>query len=313
MGGAIAAIGSDTGGSIRQPAAFCGLVGLKPTYGAVSRYGLIAMASSLDQIGSITKTVDDAEIMFDVLRGKDNFDATSVDIKKQEIDSANLKKIGVPRGLLTEGGIDKDVLYNFEKTIEEMKQSGYEILDVELPNAHLSLPVYYIIMPAEVSSNLARFDGVRFGFHEEGENLLSEYIKTRANGFGDEAKRRVLLGTFVLSAGYYDAYYGTAIRVRNIIRNEFYKAFTDVSAIVMPTTPTPAFQIGEKIDNPLAMYYSDILTVPANIIGLPALSVPNGFVKRRDVSLPVGFQIMAPHFREDILFSIGRNVENYKS
>jgi len=311
MGGALAALGSDTGGSIRQPAAFVGLVGLKPTYGAVSRSGLMALASSLDQIGPITKTVADAEIFFRVISGSDPKDGTTA----QESDTLSrkpmngAKRLGVPEHLLEERGIDDDVRDNFRAMASLLQKDGFTLVPIELPHIAYSLPTYYIIMPAEASSNLARYDGIRYGLSIGGETLLDTYVNTRTDGFGAEVRRRVLLGTSVLSTGYYDAYYKKATDVRALIRDDFAIAFENVDAIITPTTPTPAFKIGEKARDPLAMYYSDVLTVPANLSGIPALSVPSGTVMRDGSALPVGFQIMAPHFREDILFTVGRAVE----
>jgi aspartyl-tRNA(Asn)/glutamyl-tRNA(Gln) amidotransferase subunit A len=314
MGGAQASLGSDTGGSIRQPASFCGLVGLKPTYGSVSRFGLIALASSLDVIGPITKSVSDAEIIFNVIKGKDELDSTTVDenyFNKRDLHS---KKgvIGVPSHLLNLPGVDEDVKTNFQESIERMKNLGYEIKEIKLPTIEYSLAVYYIIMPAEASSNLARFDGVKYGQHVAGENLLGDYMKSRAEGFGKETRRRIILGTYVLSSGYYDAYYGEALKAREVITAEFLKAFEDVDFVATPTTPTPAFKIGEKSKDPLSMYMSDIFTVPANIAGIPAISLPSGSVIRDGVELPVGFQLMAPHMKENWLFQAGKDFLNEK-
>lgn len=310
MGGALAALGSDTGGSIRQPAAFCGLVGLKPTYGAVSRSGLIALASSLDQIGPITKSVADAEILFRAIAGRDTNDSTSREKDPEtEAPAKDVRRLGVPAALLEERGIDDDVRENFRATAALLEREGFVLEPIELPHISYSLPTYYIIMPAEASSNLARYDGIRYGLSREGDTLLNTYVNTRTEGFGAETRRRILLGTYVLSAGYYDAYYGKALGVRALITEDFRRVFENVDAIVTPTTPTPAFKIGEKMNDPLAMYYSDVLTVPANLSGMPALSVPSGTVVRDGRSLPVGFQIMAPHFREDILFMLGKAVE----
>ncbi len=302
---ALVALGSDTGGSIRQPAAHCGLVGLKPTYGAVSRNGLIAMGSSLDQIGPLAKTVEDAKILHAVLRGHDPKDSTSL------VDSTPLshkpKTIGVPRKFL-ESGVDADLLETFEKTLEKLKSQGYEIRDVEMPNLPYGLAVYYIVMPAEVSTNLARFDGIRYGHSTPAATLAEVYAKSRGEGFGPEARRRILVGTFVLSSGYADAYYRKAREVRAAITAEFANTFQDVDAIAVPTTPSPAFKFGSKAD-PLAMYAEDIFSVPVNLAGVPALSVPMGSVVRDGVDLPVGFQIIAPHLGEETLFAIGGDVE----
>jgi aspartyl-tRNA(Asn)/glutamyl-tRNA(Gln) amidotransferase subunit A len=307
---ALGSLGSDTGGSVRQPAAFCGIVGLKPTYGAVSRSGVVAMGSSLDQIGPFGKKVEDVELIFDVIHGRDEMDSTTR-IYPDTKEGFFSKKIGVPRKFLQEG-LTREVEDNFERTLENLRTSGYEIVDVDLPNIGYSLPVYYVVMPAEVSANLARFDGVRYGLHKDGLNLFEDYTKTRAAGFGREVRRRIILGTYVLSSGYYDAYYKRAEEVRGLIRKDFMQAFggvNPVSAIITPTTPSPAWKIGEKVNDPLKMYLEDIFTVPANIAGVPAISVPSGFAKVEDLQLPLGVQITAPHFREDMLFEIGKDVE----
>jgi len=305
MNGALFALGSDTGGSVRQPASFCGVVGLKPTYGSVSRYGLMAMGSSLDVIGPITKTVTDAEIVFNSIKGKDEFDSTS-----QNEEGINNKKtpkvIGVPYHILEGGGMSKEALNSFKESIQKLEGLGYEIRDIKLPNIGYSLAVYYVIMPAEVSSNLARFDGVKYGLHIDGKDLLDDYLKTRGEGFGKEVRRRILIGTYVLSAGYHDAYYNKAITLRQKITDEFIKMFEEVDVIVTPTTPGPAFKIGEIVNDPLAMYLEDIFTVPANISGIPAMSVPAGTVEVDGVSLPLGLQIMAPHNCENLLFEVGK-------
>lgn len=300
MGGAFAALGSDTGGSVRQPASFCGIVGLKPTYGSVSRSGLIAMGSSLDVIGPLTKTVTDAKILFEAIRGKDSLDATSHDGLRQK---KAVQRIGVPRAYL-EDGLDADVRIAFDQSLKALAERGYEIVDIALPNIDHALAAYYIIMPAEVSTNLARYDGVKYGLHVETETLLGDYLKTRAQGFGTEVRRRMLLGTYVLSSGYYDAYYGKAQLAREQLTNDFKEAFTSVDVIATPTTPTPAFKLGEKND-PLTMYLEDIFTVPANITGIPGISVPMGMVSREDVHLPVGLQLLAPHNEEERLFTVG--------
>jgi aspartyl-tRNA(Asn)/glutamyl-tRNA(Gln) amidotransferase subunit A len=303
---AVASLGSDTGGSIRQPASLTGLVGLKPTYGSVSRYGLIAMGSSLDQIGSFGHTVADTKILFDATRGNDPHDSTS--IADYELKGNAPKVIGVPRSFLSQG-VDPDVLDQFEKTLEVLRAKGYEVRDIELPNVPHSLAVYYIIMPAEVSTNLGRLDGIRYGLSVTGENIQEVYGKSRAAGFGPETRRRVLVGTFVLSAGYVDAYYRRAQKVRAAICEEFVQAFASgIDAIVTPTTPSPAFKFGAKSD-PVAMYAEDVFAVPVNLAGVPAISVPNGTVEREGVILPTGFQIIAPHMREDVLFKIGQDVE----
>lgn len=307
MGGVCAALGTDTGGSVRLPASFCGLVGLKPTYGAVSRSGLIAMGSSLDQAGPLTHTVGDTKLLFDIMHGPDAYDATTYPAGTYpEVSRKDRYRIGVPRHLLA-SGVDVDVLALFEQTLEELARDGHEIVDIELPYAEKGLAAYYIVMPAEVSSNLARYDGMRYGLHVDGENLLSDYLRTRKEGFGAEVRRRILLGTYVLSAGYYDAYYGTAERVRDLMRAELADVYSHVDVIATPTAATPAFKIGEKSD-PLAMYLTDVFTVPANLTGAPALSVPAGVAQRDGQALPVGIQFIGPHAGEDRLFDIGSRV-----
>jgi aspartyl-tRNA(Asn)/glutamyl-tRNA(Gln) amidotransferase subunit A len=303
---ALASLGSDTGGSIREPASFTGLVGLKPTYGSVSRFGLMAMGSSLDQIGPFAKTVEDTKILFDAIRGYDANDSTS--LKDATVPFKQPKVIGVPRAFLT-SGIDADVLARFEATLASLKGKGYEIRDIELPNVPHSLAVYYIIMPAEASTNLARFDGIRYGLSVPAADIGSVYEKSRGQGFGPEVRRRILVGTFVLSSGYADAYYRKARAVRSLIRQDFEEAFAGVDLIATPTVPTPAFKLGEKSD-PLSMYAADIFTVPVNLAGIPAISVPSGRVARDGTDLPVGFQLIAPHGAEEMLFAAGMDVEN---
>lgn len=305
MDGALAGIGSDTGGSVREPAAFCGLVGLKPTYGSISRHGLMAMGSSLDIIGPATKTVTDSEILFNAMKGIDPMDSTTYPENLYPKRKEN-KKIGVPYHILKGEGITKEVRENFDESIKKLKDLGYEIKDVSLENIEHSLAVYYILMPAEVSSNLARFDGVKYGAHTSGKDLLDDYVKTRGQFFGPETRRRILIGTYVLSAGYADAYYNKALILRQKISEEFEKVFEDVDLILTPTTPFPAFKIGEKANDPLSMYLADIFTVPANIVGIPAISIPSGFVSVEGKELPLGIQFMAPHDCENILFSVGK-------
>lgn len=308
-GMALASLGSDTGGSIRQPAALCGTVGLKSTYGTVSRSGLMALGSSLDQIGPFTKTTADAQIMFDAISGYDPLDSTNVPNPERKLArEASLKKIGVPFSFL-EKGIEPDVRANFDASLDRLKKAGYEILDISLPTIPYSLAVYYIIQPAETSANLARFDGVRYGPRITGENLLGDYVDTRGAGFGKEARRRIMLGTYVLSAGYYDAYYGKACAAREKIKEELREVFKTVDAIATPTTTSPAFKFGEKSSDPVAMYLEDIFTVPANIAGVPSMSIPSGTVERDGRQLPVGLQLMAPHFGEKFLFEIGTAFE----
>jgi len=309
MDGALVSLGSDTGGSIRQPASFCGVVGFKPTYGTVSRSGLMAMGSSLDQIGTFGKTVEDAEILFDAIKGHDPKDSTSVLDKKSEVAPPTKMTIGVPKDFVESEGVDASVLENFKDTLNKLEKEGHTIKDISLPNLKYSLAVYYIIMPAESSTNLARFDGVRYGLHVSGESGIEDYAKTRGAGFGKEVRRRIMLGTYVLSAGYKDAYYNKATQVRELIRSDLKKAFKEVDVIATPTSPVPAFKIGERSNDPLAMYLSDIFTVPANITGVPGISVPSGFVQRDGQKLPLGFQIIAPHFHEMRLFALGKQIE----
>ena len=294
--------GSDTCGSIRQPAAFCGTVGLKPTYGRVSRFGLIALASSLDQIGPFARTVSDAEILYDAIRGQDILDSTTISDETYPKEKKFSKIIGIPRTFVESEGVDESVKKNFEKAVEKFKSLGYEIKDIELPHIQHSLAAYYIIMPAEASSNLARFDGVKYGLHKDGSDVIEDYFKTRGQGFGKETRRRIILGTYVLSSGYYDEYYESALRMKELITNELKEAFKKIDLILTPTTPTPAFKIGEKISNPLAMYLEDIFTVPANIAGLPCISLPSGF----DGVLPLGIELTAGLGREDNLFIAGK-------
>ncbi len=303
----LASLGTETCGSVRQPASFCGLVGLRTTYGSISRSGIIAMGSSLDQVGPFGKNVNDVEILFKATTGYDPKDSTSIKDEARIIKKEQMKKrIGVPREFLSGEGIDKDVLKNFEESCEKLRSAGYEIVDVELPSIKYSLAVYYIIMPAEVSSNLARYDGIRYGLSEEGKNLLEVYTKSRGKGFGKEARRRILLGTYILSHGYYDAYYNTAIKVRDLIRNELNNFFKDFDAFITPTAPSLPFKLGEKLDDPVSMYLSDIFSAPANLADIPAISIPSG---KASNGLPFGIQITAPFLREDILFEIGRDFE----
>src|SRR3989344_4681565 len=304
------ALGSDTGGSIRQPASFCGVVGLKPTYGAVSRSGVMAMASSLDQIGPFAKTVEDAKIVFDAIRGKDPKDATSMEtkIRNSKFEIRNLR-IGVPKEYFG-GGIDKGVKASVEAAIADMQKARAKIIDISLPHTKYAIAAYYIIMPAEVSSNLARYDGIKYGhsaYHDNAHDTLETvYRNSRSAGFGKEVQRRIMLGTYVLSAGYYDAYYKKAQQVRTQIRADFEKAFKQVDVIATPTCPTTAFRFGEKTTDPLAMYLEDVFTVPVNLAGLPALSMPCAPSK----GLPVGLQLIAPWFGEEILFSVGAQLEH---
>ena len=294
------ALGSDTGGSIRQPAAFCGLVGLKPTYGRVSRYGLIAFASSLDQIGPMTRTVRDAALLLQVLAGPDGRDATAAAEPVPDYEAALTRdvrgtRVGVPRGLLGEGA-DAEVVRGFERALAALSDLGGELVDVELPHAPYAVPVYYLVATAEASSNLARYDGVRYGYRTPQPGSLKQmYLRTRDEGFGAEVKRRIMLGTYVLSSGYYDAYYLKAQQVRTLIARDYAQAFDRVDVVALPTTPTPAFRLGEKVDDPLQMYLADVYTVSANLAGLPAISVPCG--RSRD-GLPLGLQLTGRRFDE---------------
>lgn len=302
---ALVALGSETGGSIRQPAALSGLVGLKPSYGAVSRNGLLALCSSFDQIAPIGKTADDALRVFEVIRGKDELDSTTYDYGATPRADSDEMVLGVPTDLPLEG-CDPRVIENWKESIAKLRELGYKTKEISLPYLKYAIPVYYILLPAEASANLARYDGLRYGAHVDGENLLGDYMHTKGAGYGKEVRRRLLIGTYVLSAGYYDAYYYTAMRVREKMKQEFAKAFEGVSAIVMPTTAGPAFKLGEKTTDPIKMYLEDIFTAPANIAGIPAISVPSGTVEEAGKQLPLGLQIIAPHLREDVVFSIGK-------
>ena len=307
MGSVPVAIGTDTGGSIRQPASFCGLVGLKPTYGAVSRYGLMAMGSSLDQAGPLANSVADVELLHSVIQGIDPKDATT--IKDDTYPAVPVKEtytIGVPRAFLKDG-VDPDVMERFEAHIAALTAAGHTVVDVDLPLLEEGLAAYYIVMPAEVSSNLARYDGMRYGTRVQGDDLMAEYLDSRASGLGSEAKRRILLGTYVLSSGYYDAYYAKAEAVRVLMRKELENAFQNIDIVLMPTAPTPAFTFGSQED-PLSMYRQDIFTVPVNLVGVPALAIPAGTVEREGSALPVGVQYIAPHAGEARLFDLGKRM-----
>jgi aspartyl-tRNA(Asn)/glutamyl-tRNA(Gln) amidotransferase subunit A len=307
MGAVPVAIGTDTGGSIRQPASYCGLVGFKPTYGAVSRFGLIAMGSSLDQAGPLTNTVADAKLIHDIIAGTDPLDATTIAPDTYAaVPTKESYRIGVPRQFLA-SGVDQAVLDAFEAHLATLRAAGHTIVDIELPLFEQGLAAYYIVMPAEVSSNTARYDGIRYGLSMPGNNLLEVYENTRGAGFGPEVKRRILLGTYVLSSGYYDAYYGKAEAVRTAMRAELASVFTDVDLIITPTAPTPAFTFGAQED-PLSMYRQDIFTVPVNLTGVPALSIPMGTVEEGGVALPVGVQYIGPHGGDERLFDIGQKI-----
>jgi len=305
------ALGTDTGGSIRQPASFCGVVGFKPTYGRTSRYGVMSMASSLDTIGCLTKTVADTAMVLQAIAGKDKHDATSANIELNNY-LAGIKKdikglkIGLPKQYFELDGLDPQVKSSIEQAIKHIeKLSGHQIIPVDLPHTAYALAAYYIIMPAEVSSNLSRYDGIKYGLAKREKDLLSSYLVTRSHGFNDEVKRRVMLGTYTLSHGYYDAYYKKALQVRTLIQQDFEQAFKQVDVILTPTSPTVAFKLSEKINDPLQMYLSDIYTIPASLAGLPALSVPCGQIN----GLPVGLQIIGRQFDEQTVLRVGHQYE----
>ena len=306
---ALAATGTDTGGSIRQPAAFCGITGLKPTYGRCSRWGIVAFSSSLDQAGPLTRTVSDAAIMLNSMAGYDNKDSTSANIEMPDLTSfldksIKGKKIGIPKEY-TQDGISEDIVKFYDISIEFLKDSGAEIIPVSLPHTKYALPVYYIIAPAEASSNLARYDGVRYGIRNEAENLDEMYELTRGNGFGEEVQRRIMIGTYVLSSGYYDAYYLKAQKVRRLIKEDFDKTFENVDFLLTPSTPSTAFELGQKQD-PIKMYLNDIFTVPASLAGLPGVSIPVGLDQ---AGFPVGIQLIANSFDEPNLISVAHALE----
>ncbi|MFT5727546.1 MAG: aspartyl-tRNA(Asn)/glutamyl-tRNA(Gln) amidotransferase subunit A [Desulforhopalus sp.] len=306
-----ASLGSDTGGSIRQPASLCGVVGMKPTYGRVSRFGLTAFASSLDQIGPLSKSVEDCAIMMDVISGYDNMDSTSVKRDVPEYTDSLTSglagvKIGVPKEYFTKG-LDPEVEAVIQNAISVLKEKGAEIVEVSLPHTEYCVAAYYLIASSEASSNLARYDGALYGYRkEDAGSLIDMYKETRSSGFGPEVKRRILIGTFALSSGYYDAYYKKASQVRTLILEDFKKAFEQCDALISPVTPTPAWKMGENSDDPLAVYMSDILTISANLAGMPGMSVPGGYTKE---GLPVGVQLQGDHFSEETLLKIGFNLE----
>jgi len=304
----VVSIGTDTGGSVRLPASFCGLCGLYPTYGSCSRYGLIAMTSSLDQPGPIGNTVDDCKVVFETLNGFDDRDAQSIPNGNRTIPSSEVHTIGIPRKLLAMEGVSNKVRADFDELLQKLTAAGYEVRDIELPTINAAVPVYYTIVPAEVSTNLSRMDGIRFGVRRDGDDLLQTYMNSKGQGFGPEAQRRILLGAYVLSAGYYDAYYGKATRVRELIRHEITVALESVDVILNPTATMGAPKIGEMSD-PVAMYMMDIFTVMANLSGHPALSVPYGM----DVTgMPLGVQIMGPRFGEGKLLNLGKVIEGLR-
>ena len=310
-------IGTDTGGSIRQPASFTGTVGLKPTYGSCSRYGIVAFASSLDQAGPMAQNVKDCALLQEIISTYDEKDSTSIDFKRNEYSKELTKdikgkKIGIPKEYRVDG-MPKEIEDLWKKGIEYAKDCGAEIIDISLPHTNYALPTYYIVAPAEASSNLARYDGVKYGFRAEGENLIDMYEKTRSEGFGAEVQRRIMIGTYVLSSGYYDAYYLKAQKVRKLIKNDFDDAYKKVDAILTPSTPSSAFKIGEKTNDPVSMYLNDIFTVPINLAGLPAISIPAGHDKN---GFPLGLQVIGKAFDEqtilNIAFSIEKNI-GYKN
>ena len=304
-------IGTDTGGSIRQPASFTGTVGLKPTYGSCSRYGIVAFASSLDQAGPMSQNVEDCALLQEVISTYDNKDSTSIDFKRGQY-SKDLtkdikgKKIGIPKEYRVEG-MPKEIEDLWKKGIEYAKDCGAEIIDISLPNTSYALPTYYIVAPAEASSNLARYDGVKYGFRAKGENLIDMYEKTRSEGFGAEVQRRIMIGTYVLSSGYYDAYYLKAQKVRKLIKNDFDEAYKKVDAILTPSTPSSAFKIGEKKNDPVSMYLNDIFTVPVNLAGLPAISIPAGLDA---AGYPLGLQIIGKAFQEQEILNLAYAMED---
>ena len=312
----IASLGSDTGGSVRQPAAFCGCVGLKPSYGRVSRYGLVAYASSLDQVGCLTKNVEDSATLLEVISGPDSRDSTSVpqpvpSYRASLVQDIRGLRIGLPREYMV-GGLDPQVRSATEKAVQRLQEMGAEIREISLPHTDYAIAAYYIIATAEASANLARFDGIRYCKRGEGTDVIDLYRKTRGSGFGEEVKRRIILGTYVLSSGYYDAYYLRAQKVRTLIRTDFLQAFEQVDAVLTPTSPTPAFKIGEKTADPLQMYLMDIFTISANLAGICGISVPCGFaeVAGSDVRLPLGLQLLGRPFGEETILRIANAYES---
>ena len=310
-GAALAATGTDTGGSIRQPVAFCGVTGIKPTYGRCSRWGIVAFASSLDQAGPITKTVSDSALMLNVMSGHDPKDSTSANLDVPDFTQScndfklNKVKVGIPKEYQI-SGMSPEIIKLWERGSDWLRDRGAEIVDVSLPHTKYALPTYYVIAPAEASSNLARYDGVRYGYRNSQDTLDELYTHSRGEGFGSEVQRRILIGTYVLSAGYYDAYYRKAQRVRNLIIQDFQKAFKKVDVLLTPTTPTPAFELGSQLD-PISMYMNDVFTVPASLAGLPAMSVPSGLSEE---GLPLGLQVIGKQFDESSVLKIASNIED---
>ena len=305
-GSAIASLGSDTGGSIRQPASFCGVVGFKPTYGTVSRFGLVAFASSLDQIGPITNNVEDSKILFNSMKGFDPFDATSGKESKTKQPKLKNAKIGIIKELM-EDGISEDAKLEVQKVAKLLESQGHEIVEVSLPLTKMSISIYYLIAPAECSANLSRFDGVRYGNRVAGNTSFEMMENTRAEGFGPEVKKRILLGTYALSAGYYDAFYGQALKARAMMKKEFTETYKEVDYLISPTTPSDPFKFGEKSDNQLEMYMSDLCTIPANLVGMPAISIPTGLSSN---GLPLSVQIMSPANTDNTLLEFSQKLES---
>jgi aspartyl-tRNA(Asn)/glutamyl-tRNA(Gln) amidotransferase subunit A len=308
----LGALGSDTGGSIRQPASYCSTVGLKPTYGRVSRFGLVAFASSLDQIGPLAKNVTDCALLLNAIAGYDAADSTSVPADVPDYTSLLQKdlkgiRVGIPREYAATEGIDPEVSAAVDQAVRVLADLGAEKVEVSLPHTDYAVAAYYVIAPSEASSNLARYDGVKYGVRDAGQNeLIQMYRRTRSRGFGPEVQRRIIIGTYCLSAGYYDAYYGKASQIRSLIIDDFSSAFEACDVIASPVAPTPAFKIGEKVDDPLTMYLTDIFTLSANLAGIPGMSVPCGFSKK---GLPIGLQLLGNHFNEEMLLKVAYNFE----
>jgi len=301
------ALGTDTGGSIRQPSSFCGTVGIKPTYGAVSRYGLMAMCCSLDHVGAITKTVGDAKIVFDAMKGKDVLDSTSTEPASKGSGEFKIKglKIGIPKEYFIDG-MDKGVEDLIRQAIKKYEEMGAKVQEISLPHTEYAIATYYIIVPSEISANMARYDGIKYGYSVKSKDLIDVYLKSRAGGFGEEVRRRIILGTYVLSAGYYDAYYLRAQKVRTLIKRDFEKAFEKVDIILAPTTPSPAFKIGQNVSDPLTMYLCDVFTAPLDLAGLPGISISCGKIN----NLPVGLQVIGNYFEEEKIFKTAQLFEN---
>ena len=310
----LGAYGTDTGGSCRQPAAHCGIVGFKPTYGAISRHGIIALGSSLDQVGELGKSTEDIRILFETIRGHDPLDSTTNPEGLYPAPQVPAKlRIGVPRHLVEQEGVDAELRAVFDAALKKLEKEGHTIVDIELPMSSYALASYYIVLPAEASANLARYDGMRYGLAKRGQTLLDDYLESRTEGFGEEPKRRILIGTFVLSSGYIDAYYRKADATRAVLRKEFNDAFAKCDVVAFPTAPAPAFKFGEKSGDPVAMYLEDVFTVTANLTGMPAISVPMGSVEKEGKQLPVGMHFTAPHGAEALAFRAAEAVEEVRS